>query len=1400
MKFLRQFIPHVLIFSLIFDARLVANLAHAEATVPVAKTPAQDFSDKITPDFVKKFMKSEGPGLAQEWDKSIVQSLDAQLAALTGGESDATKTQNFLNSIEALRVSAFAQGSAHPNSRYFYNHPLDTWQLLGQNVVLKGNDKPQVPVVNPKKLYLEVINEESEVVHRISPAEKYIAVDGGTVTGGVLSKAFGYADIRNAKPNQTFRFRLTYQDKVLHVFENNIVSAQFIGKYLVFVDPSRINKLENTLNLSFIDLEFFQDALGKTVLPVFRLPLKVEDANLLEVPENIKIHADGSTLKVLDKQLTTKVFSVFANVQRPLYNQSVSLVDPNYYETVAPIVGELTTEFENAARSASEYSQQEFDRAGVNKEVMNGFISTLRQEANLRAATGPKVEDPKSEGPHAQLTNELERLQIENLSEIDAIIVENIDNPDLWPEGTEKKALLTMSEDEKTALRQRALDVLHDKISKNVLANIAKTKHLADELMTDELVQKSIGKITPALVAQRKLLARIHMLWLRLTMPQPLGAPKIQEALAIVAAGVSAKNSWATPGLQWTDLTKEGLARFFANRKVRVATPILVGALLGLGYPAEFSQFMYGSLDVIQQIGNATLGKADDLWQLTKEAVEVSFEWLKPTQIYERYLKAEQMPKLMTGVGAVGAFLGTFFGTLHTAANSASYIKSLRGGLWSEARAKSDSWLGAVKNSFIMHMDRDKKTYYQVLAKAEEEKLQRDAKKAAAALAKGATPIAETEKLQGTPEEDVEAARIVEAIREKDQRFSRMFEAMRNWPIFRSIFGKSENGIDTFTKAFTHFIVGYSTWTHSTYLFGQMWNPWFISRNFWYRPRAVLTMLVYPNYFNRSIWGPDKPESMNGLTPEQYLELEKGSHFPTEYNGGKRPIYKTLIFHRWFGSEETKKRLDELKEFEKGIMPVEAELYKASMRAAYTHMFSVAGQDPEVIDFLRKGAIESPTDPRISKMSSRLQYYFRAYFTKTFELSMQTALKQAVGNETLSDEDGDLKDLAVAARADQTLKTQLTGADAVKSANAIVQQVLYSGEVEKYADNAANNFIGGMWERVKLSQNRKVAAALDPIKNGSLNRFKVASFQMERPEAMARATRAFMVSMITDKPMELMFLMLFGVGITSGVMAPLQDEMFSENSWFHMSRYLVWNGFISGILISFLADVWMKIQMDYRMDKQNAFDNVPEGADAQRGWWGWLWKQSWTKQNTWWDNYTYLLKLSFINMPAYFLTALVINFSTMGRFDLDSFLNVYILALLPMSGLHSKFASAFEAATDWVIRDVPKKFRAHPLVREYRSQASNKKRITFNLLYNFILNIEYNVLGNLSTMATAALGPRAFSRWVFGGYTPTELVVMKGLRPVGDALGGIAKSITNACEPLLTTNYTDGVKITPRSK
>ncbi len=1400
MNFWRQTLSYTLAITFLLNSGPFTLLAHSEQEAAARKTPAQSFNDKVSPDFVQKFLNQEGEGLSKEWDKSLEQSMDAQLAAQMGGESDTAKAQQFLTSIEALRVSAFAQGSANPNSRYFYNHPLDVWQLLGQNVVLKENDKPQVPFVDPSKLYLEVIDSKDQVVNRISSAQKYITAEGGRVRGGEISKTFSVVeDVQAERRNETFRFRLTYQDKVLHVFENNLVSAQFIGKYLVFVDPSRINKLENTINLSFIDLDFFSEALGKTVLPIFRLPLKVDDANLLEVPESIKIRAEGSILNVLDKQLTPKVLDVFANLQRPLYNQSVSLVDPNYYESVAPIVAELTTEFENAARSASEYSQQEFDRAGVTKEVMNGFITTLRQETNLRLATGPKVADPKSEGPNAKLTHELERLQTENLTEIDAIIVENIDNPDLWPEGTEKKTILSMSEDEKTELRQRALDVLHDKISKNVLSNIAKAKKLADELMTDELVQKSIGSITPALTAQRKLLARVHMLWLRMTMPQPLGAPKIQEALAIVAAGVSMQNSLMTPGLQWTDLTKEGLARFFANRKVRVATPILVGAILGLGYPAEFAQFMYGGLDVIQQVGNMAMGKASDLWQLTKESVQVSFEWLNPTQIYERFLAAEQLPKLTTGVIAVGSFLGLVFGALHTAANSASYIKSLRGGLWEEARAKSSSWLGAVKNSFIMHMDRDKKTYYQILAKAEEDKLKRDAKKAEEAMANDGS-LKEAEKLHGTAQEDAEAERLVQAARDKDQKFSRMFEVMREWPILRSIFGKSEHGINSFAKALTHFLIGYSTWTHSTYLFGRIWNPWFISRNFWYRPRAVLTMLVYPNYFDRSIWGPDKPESLNGLTPQQYLDLEKSSHFPTEYNGGQRPIYKTKIFQRWFGSKETKKRLDELKEFEKGIMPVEAELYKASMRAAYTHMFTVAGQDPELIAFLREGAIESPTDPRINKMSSRLQYYFRAYFTKTFELSMKVALKQAIGTETLPDEDGDLKGQAVATRADQILAAKFTGENAQVEAKAIVQQVVQSGEVEKYADNAANNFIGGMWERVKLSHQKKVAAALDPIKNASLNRFKVASFQMERPEAMARATRAFMVSMITDKPMELMFLMLFGVGITSGVMAPLQDEMFSENSWFHMSRYLVWNGFISGILISFLADVWMKIQMDYRMDKQNAFDNVPEGADAKRGWWGWFWKQSWTKQNTWWENYTYLLKLSFINMPAYFLTALAINLATMGRFDLDSFLNVYILALLPMSGLHSKFSSAFEAATDWVIRDIPKKFRAHPFVREYRSQASNKKRVVFNLLYNFILNIEYNVLGNFSTMATQALGPRAFSRWFFGGYTPTEHVVMHGLRPIGDAVGGVVKSLTNGCESLLTTNYTDGIKITPKAK
>jgi hypothetical protein len=257
--------------------------------------------------------------------------------------------------------------------------------------------------------------------------------------------------------------------------------------------------------------------------------------------------------------------------------------------------------------------------------------------------------------------------------------------------------------------------------------------------------------------------------------------------------------------------------------------------------------------------------------------------------------------------------------------------------------------------------------------------------------------------------------------------------------------------------------------------------------------------------------------------------------------------------------------------------------------------------------------------------------------------------------------------------------------------------------------------------------------------------------------------------------------------------------MFGPNSWFYLSRYVFINGYIYGVIAGIFSDTWLKIQQDTMSDGE--FNDAPTAEDARRSFGSWLFRMTfWNPENTWWRSQKFtVLEYILPTLKATFVTALLVNLVTLGRFDLDAFLaNLLVLVFLPFTGLSWKIEQGFELASAWVVRDVPLRLRPHPLVQAYALRAIARRRIVFNVYYKIWENVTWNYLTTFMNMNTAVYGTRSFSRILFAGYTPTELLAnpLRSLAASSHLPAPLAWIVLHL-DALLTHDYTDGTLLRP---
>jgi hypothetical protein len=775
------------------------------------------------------------------------------------------------------------------------------------------------------------------------------------------------------------------------------------------------------------------------------------------------------------------------------------------------------------------------------------------------------------------------------------------------------------------------------------------------------------------------------------------------------------------------------VARHIINsRSVQMGAAIATGVALGATYPAETAAFFYNGLDVTRTVFDAALGKIKDVGYLLSEATKATIAGFNPVTFKEAYLTTEELPKVGVGLAAIFTTLYLAIGLPHIATNTFYLVRDFKTVSWGQRVEQEGGWWNAIKSAFIERQARIQKTYINSLAQ--------DSK------------LSSSEQLEFTQEQNLEIEQIINNLKTKEKS-----------GFFGRWLGKSSERkepkqikIESFAGALRHFLFSYATFTISGKAYTQIWNSWFAMRSFIWNPSIVASVLLFPN-----IWG-----------------LVSQGRVPNELNGGSRTRFTEMRMKLF-----DKTRLAELESWENALLDVEAKISKQVMRKTLTELTLHLENSKDLQKIFTSTGVNKISDKVLSELDSDSRNFFRVYYDRLLDKSLRhylTSKGMDVQNSNLDD-----------------LKTPASVQDlniTVSEATAIVNDAATSAlavDVRRDLDKLFSP------SAAKSKFKTKLTSRLAPENNRQISRIETVNRQANKPQAMARAVRGMIASNIVDKPMELMFIFMCFAGIQQGMLAPIQDEMFSENSWFHLSKMIFSQGFIYGVISGVFADIWMKLQMDEK--NEGSFENVPTGQDAEGSFLKYYFKKTFkTPENSLWKNHLHNLKIIWANMKAAFTTMFLVGLATLGRFDIDAYVVGYLFAYFsPMSALSMKLEQGFELASAYYAKDIPEQYRSHPKAQEYLNTTLSKKRLWFNVFFKTYENIIGNLIMTFQMGKTALLGTRSFSRILLGGFTFTEVSAL-GLRTAGEAAGKIipgAGKIADACETILTNNYTDWEKV-----
>ncbi|NDG83478.1 MAG: hypothetical protein EBX52_00385 [Proteobacteria bacterium] len=590
--------------------------------------------------------------------------------------------------------------------------------------------------------------------------------------------------------------------------------------------------------------------------------------------------------------------------------------------------------------------------------------------------------------------------------------------------------------------------------------------------------------------------------------------------------------------------------------------------------------------------------------------------------------------------------------------------------------------------------------------------------------------------------------------------------------------------IHSFGSALQSFLISYPSITEGFTSLVRGWNGFTIFRRVFWSPSLWVIQTLYPNFSNVAL----------GDGAEKELTI------PSRANGGLDPT--PVALQRVFQFLTFSSNLDVIRAWERKIMPVERAILAEAMHHGFSALVDqVRSEGGDLRSVFQN--LTSLSDHRFQELSWKQKVFFMRYVESVTARSLQKLLSGVAADAGLIDPGaGELKITE--------LKKQTLGlVDRItideETAKRLVSEVVAEGTALKDAKKTASRFNPGvMLDRLRLN----ALEIVEPRNSPSFKRIQVVLEMMQKPESMPRAVRATLSSLIMAKFIGIGMTLVALSGMHGSVLQPFYpDAMFGPNSYFYMGRYPFVNGLLVGLGTSMMANAWVKLQQD--ASHSDHFGEVPSGADAKKSYLNWFFKQSFRNpENTFWGNQRTYWTIIWGNMKPAFVLYLFSNLIGLGRFDLDGYIAGYILSYgVINTGFNMMLEQGSEFASYYPLKDFPERLRGHPLVQEYLAKKQQVYRFYFAFFEKTFVDLQEMIIGNFermgSTLATVTYKNEAFSRMLFGGFTPTELVYsgsgwLKAKTAAIPFVGAAVEHVGNFCEKLLTNGYTSWDKVKPR--
>ena len=1187
-----------------------------------------------------------------------------------------------------------------------------------ENLFVEIIDDAKIPA-EAEKSTEELIETSAAEVKTVLTHSKDQAVAGKALSENLKEKLSSNSVYINTSGERT-SFRFSFHDEVVQTFSQNIEWLVFFGGYLVFLEAPKVS--QSKALLSFIDLRYFEQAIGKTGLPLFQIPIHYKTTGMnpssFLTPEvlTVKESAEGeSLLQINNLELSERQIQFLSSLQQLNFNTTVSLLKGDN------------------SQIAQAYLKEIIDNYSENLSGPDFTLDPAAQKISL---------DTK------QMTLKL----LENRRKIGS--AENLSGN----YGQLNKLSIQLDDQSKTS------------------------QEFKDNLAQDRNFQAEVSKTYQRVSQKRSFWNRRFAFLNYLTTPQPLGSPEITKSLGLIANSVSLKKDTVKNRFE---AFKEGLNQLLYPKKNRLI--LSSGVLLGAGAiaPAEVSNlalFAVSSVsDWIAQFG-----------ELISVTGSYTFAWVNPDTIYQTYFKGEAFSHFLTGLTALfGATLITI-GSLHFSINTGYLIKNIK----LEPVDESQNKVRQKFSQFISYMNRSRSDFFQALGNAEKKKLGVEAsigfdgvdthflfrttnnlsylyqaldssetslslefilkkgevttvldfiKKTEASQSdlnpenqitlkvNGSSAVfinidpetklktffdAETNKLASdislsldlsgedlhisgvlqntefTNSENLKVENLLKEIQKENKKRRSLLKEKE--PL-------SENEIRTLSQALGELSLGYSSWSKTFGFLGLSWNWFFIGRHVATRPVLLPKVLYYSKYFKTRTEG----------------------HIPSVYNGGKQNRFTRSLSQVQLGFKNMKEFEEHVKEIEKAILKeVNAQAYLAVVKEAGAESKAdLTALSPE----LNVRDIES----------KKLKIFYGLYQRELFEESVRAYLSRKEGGNAIFDSEAFLN------QSDSQLKKErlrdfIENPDILKTPapnkiRSLVELTAKEQEIAQKSRLAADNLITGFLKRVNLALENTAKNNLDPKVSPQMQRSAVSKKLLNDPESLARATRQQINYFLIDKPIEVLYTFIFLAGVDQGILKILHDQAFTEEAWFHLGRYAIWGNFFAELILDVLGGVWFKTQIDARLEETQGFDVLPNKEEVKKGFLSWIKKQFLSKDNSWWENQKYVIKIVHANLlPATILMGIVWA-ATLGRFDIELFLAGYLIHIVtPFKGLQLKIENTFEKATGYAYKHLiekgvdlsgkDKKLIFHPKIKEYHLKESYKLRRKVN----YILALFYN--------------------------------------------------------------------------